>query len=50
MDNMEVMDKLAERPKLTKLNQENIDDMNIRIRSNEIKTVIKNLPISKNRS
>ena len=50
MDNMEVMDKLAERYKLTNLNQENIENMNTPIRSNEIKTVIKNLSIKKNRS
>ena len=50
MDNVEVMDKLAERYKLTNLNQENIENMNTPIRSNEIKTVIKNLSIKKNRN
>ena len=44
---MEEMDKLAERQQLTKLNQEKTENMNIPIRSNEIKTVIKSLSVNK---
>ena len=44
---MEEMDQLAKRQQLTKLNQEKTENMNIPIRSNEIKTVIKNRSINK---
>ena len=45
---MEEMDKVLERYKLPRLNQEEIENMNRPITSNEIETVIKNLP--RNRS
>ena len=44
MDNLEEMDKLLERYNLPRLNQEEIENMNRPITSNEIETVIKNLP------
>ena len=44
MDNLEEMDKFLERYNLPRLNQEEIENMNRPIRSNEIETVIKNLP------
>ena len=44
MDNVEEMDKFLERHKLPKLNQEEIENMNRLITSDEIETVIKNLP------
>ena len=47
MDNLEEMDKFLERYNLTGLNQEEIDNMNRQITSNEIETVIKNLPTNK---
>ena len=42
MDNLEEMDKFLERYDLPRLNQE--ENMNRPITSNEIETVIKNLP------
>ena len=44
MDNVEEMDKFLERCNLPRLNQEEIENMNRPITSNEIETVIKNLP------
>ena len=47
MDNLEEMDKFLERYKLPRLNQEQLENMNRPITSNEIETVIKNLPTNK---
>ena len=47
MDNLEEMHKFLERYNLPKLNQEEIENMNRPITSNEIETLIKNLPINK---
>ena len=47
MDNLEEMDKFSERYNLPRLNQEEIENMNRPITSNEIETVIKNLPANK---
>ena len=44
MDNLEEMDKFLEMHNLPRLNQEEIENMNRPIKSNEIETVIKNLP------
>ena len=44
MDNLEEMDKFMERYNLPRLNQEETENMNRPITSNEIETVIKNLP------
>ena len=44
MDNLEEMDKFLERYNLPRLNREGIENMNRPITSNEIETVIKNLP------
>ena len=47
MDNLEQMDKFFKRYNLPRLNQEEIENMNRPITSNEIDTVIKNLPTNK---
>ena len=47
MDNLEEMDKFLERFNLPRLNQEEIENMNKPNRSNDIETVIKNLPTNK---
>ena len=47
MDNLEEMDKFLERYNLPRLNQEETENMNRPITSNDIKTVIKNLPTNK---
>ena len=47
MDNLEEMDKFLERYNLPRLNQEEIENMNRPITSNEIETLIKNLPTNK---
>ena len=47
MDNLEEMDKLLERYNLPRLNQEEIENMNRPITSNEIETVIKELPTNR---
>ena len=44
MDNLEETDKFLERYNLLRLNQEETENMNRPITSNEIETVIKNLP------
>ena len=44
MDNLEEMDKFLERHNLLRLNQKEIENINRPITSNEIETVIKNLP------
>ena len=47
MDNLEEMDKFLERYNLPRLNQEETENMNRPITSNEIETVVKNLPTNK---
>ena len=47
MDNLEEMDKFLEKYNPPRLNQEKIENMNRLITSNEIETVIKNLPTNK---
>ena len=47
MNNLEEMDKFLERYNLPRLNQEERENMNRPITSNEIETVIKNLPTNK---
>ena len=44
MDNLEKMDKFLEKYNLPRLNKEEIENMNRPITSDEIETVIKNLP------
>ena len=47
MDNLEEMDKFLEKYNFTKLNQEEIENLNRPITSTEIETVIRNLPVNK---
>ena len=47
MDNLEEMDKFLERYNLPRLNQEKVENMNRPITSNEIETVITNLPTNR---
>ena len=47
MDNLEEMDKFLERYNFSRLNQEELDNINRPITSNEIETVIKNLLANK---
>ena len=47
MDNLEVMDKFLEKYNFPKLNQEEIENLNRRIISTEIETVIRHLPANK---
>ena len=47
MDNLEEMDKFLEKHNLPRLNQEEIENINIPITGTEIETVIKNLPTNK---
>ena len=47
MDNLEEMDTFFEKHNLPRLNQEEIENINRRITSTEIETVIKNLPTNK---
>ena len=44
MDNLDVMDKFLERYNIPRLNQEEIENMSRPTTSNEIETMIKNLP------
>ena len=47
VDNLEEMDKFLKKCNLPRLNQEEIENMNRPVTSNEIETVIKNLPTNK---
>ena len=47
MDNLEEMEKFLGKHNLPRLNQEEIENINRPITSNEIETVIKNLPTNK---
>ena len=47
MDNVEEMDKFLEKYNSTKLNQEEMENLNRPITSMEIETVIRNLPANK---
>ena len=47
MDNLEEMDEFLEKYNLSKLNQEEIENLNRPITNMEIETVIKNLPTKK---
>ena len=47
MDNLEEMNKFLEKYNIPKLNQEEIEDLNRRITSKEIETLIINLPAKK---
>ena len=44
MDNLEEMDRFLEKHNLPRLNQEEIENINRLNTSNEIETIIKNLP------
>ena len=48
MDNLEEMDKSLNMHNLLRLNQEEIESINIPLASNEIESVIKKLPTNKN--
>ena len=47
MDNLEELDKLLEKYNISRLDQEEIENMNRPITSTEIETVIKNFPTNK---
>ena len=47
MDNLEEMDKFLEKYNFSKLNQEEMENLNRPITSTEIETVIKNLPTNR---
>ena len=47
MDNLEGMEKFLEKYNFSKLNQEEIENLNRLITSMEIETVIRNLPANK---
>ena len=47
MDNLRKKDKFLERYNFPKLNQEELENINRQVTSNEIETVIKNLPTNK---
>ena len=47
MDNLEEMDKFLEKYNFTKLNQEEIENLNRSFTSTENETVIRNLPANK---
>ena len=47
MDNLEEMDRFLEKFNLARLNQEEIENLNRPITSQEIETVIRNLPANK---
>ena len=47
MDNLDKTDKFLEKYNLTKLNQEEIENLTSSITSTEIETVIRNLPANK---
>ena len=47
MDNVEEMDKFLEKYNFPKLNQKEIENLNRRITSTEIETVIRSLPANK---
>ena len=47
MENLEEMDEFLEKYNFSKLNQEEIENLNRPITSTEIKTVIRNLPTDK---
>ena len=47
MDNLEEMDKFLEKYNFSKLNQEEIENLNRPITSTEIETIIRNLPANK---
>ena len=47
MDNQEEMDKFLKRYNFRRLNQEELENINRSVTSNEIETIIKNLPRNK---